>query len=146
VYSGSDSGVLYALNATTGAQIWSNTIASTACGGVRSSPAVLNNIVYITPCNSSVLALYANNGSILWSRAVTGTFDASSPAVAGNIVYVGSWSGTLYALNATTGTQVWNYTTGNSIYSSPAIAGGMVFLGGYTKALYALNATTGSNI
>jgi len=149
VYAGSDdTGILFALNAVTGAQIWNKTIAPSACGGVRSSPSVLNNIVYIIPCNGSVLALYANNGSIFWNSVISGTtFYASSPAVANNIVYIGSWGDSkLYALNATTGTKIWNYTTGSSIYSSPAIAGGIVFIGSEDKKIYALNATTGSSI
>jgi outer membrane protein assembly factor BamB len=42
VYVGSDDGNLYALDAGTGAKLWSY-----AAGGVDSSPTVVNGVVYV---------------------------------------------------------------------------------------------------
>ena len=38
----------------------------------------------------------------------------SSPAVANGVVYVGSDDGNVYALNASTGAKLWSYTTGST--------------------------------
>ena len=43
VYVGSNDGNVYALNASTGAMLWSYTTG----GGVYSSPAVANGVVYV---------------------------------------------------------------------------------------------------
>jgi eukaryotic-like serine/threonine-protein kinase len=94
VYVGSDTN-LYALNATTGAKLWSYTPA----GGVISSPAVANGVVYVgsfDKLNKNVYALNAKTGAKLWSYT-TGGYVESSPAVSNGVVYIGSGGGKVYA-------------------------------------------------
>ena len=85
VYVGSNNGNVYALNASTGALLWSY-----ATGAyVSSSPAVANRVVYVGSADNSVYALNASTGALLWSYITRG-FVAGSPALSNGVVYVGS--------------------------------------------------------
>src|SRR5580704_12943410 len=163
VYVGSwgdfDSNV-YALNASTGAKLWSYTTG----GQLVSSPAVANGVVYIGSGDSNVYALHASTGAKLWSYT-TGAGVESSPAVANGVVYVGYDDDNLYALNASTGAKLWSFATGGGsecifgvpqppgflnapckIFSSPAVANGVVYVSSTDGNLYALNASTGAKL
>ena len=64
VYVGAGDGNVYALNAGTGAKLWSY------ASGKRymySSPAVANGVVYIGSDDGNVYALNASTGAKLWS-------------------------------------------------------------------------------
>jgi glucose dehydrogenase len=91
VYVDSFDGNLYALNAFTGQELWSD-----ATGGGYSSPAVVGGVVYVGSSDDDVYALNAATGAELWSYT-TGSYVSSSPAVAGGMVYVGSYDDNLYA-------------------------------------------------
>ena len=77
VYFGSDDDNVYALNATTGARLWSYR----TDGNVDSSPAIANGVVYIGSNDWNVYALNASTGAKLWNYT-TGDWVFSSPAVA----------------------------------------------------------------
>ena len=87
VYVGSDDHYVYALNAATGAYIWSYKTG----GSVDSSPAVANGVVYVGSEDHKVYALNAATGTKIWSYG-TGDKVESSPAVANGVVYVGNQS------------------------------------------------------
>ena len=93
-------------NVATLADVW--TVSTT--GGISSSPAVANGVVYV---GSSDHTLYASDATgvagcsgapklcaPLW-MATTGDAVNSSPAVANGVVYVGSVDMKLYAFDAT---------------------------------------------
>jgi outer membrane protein assembly factor BamB len=86
-------GVVYALRATDGSEIWQASMGS-GTDHADDSPAVANSIVYIGTRNG-YYALNASTGSQIWfftspfsPRQYTG-YVYSSPAVAVNIVYFG---------------------------------------------------------
>jgi outer membrane protein assembly factor BamB/PKD repeat protein len=127
-FIGSDDSKVYALDASTGAFLWSYTTG----GGVSSSPAVADGKVYVGsgPLDKSVYALDANTGALVWKYTTGGAVD-SSPAVADGKVFVGSSDKYLYALDAITGALVWK--AGPGLYgalssSSPAVADGKVYI------------------
>ena len=134
VYIGDQFDGVYALNASTGAKLWS----FPNPGELESTPAVANGIVYFGGGNN-IYALNAATGATLWI-ASAGNFVASSPTVANGVVYIGSHDHNLYALNALTGAPLWNYTTGDIVYSSPAVVNGVVYFGSYDQRVYALDA------
>ena len=135
VYVGSVDGKLYALDASTGAYLWSYFMAD----WISSSPAVANGVVYLGGIlRRTLYALNASTGALKWSYE-TGGGIGSSPAAVNGVVYVGSEDGNLYALDAQTGTLLWNYTTGNAISSSPVVANGMVSVGSEDGSLYAFS-------
>jgi polyvinyl alcohol dehydrogenase (cytochrome) len=150
VYVPDWSGHLYAINAETGAAIWSHQIAEYdgVSGSVaRGSPAFYNNELIIgdringSHDGASVMAVNASNGNLLWITKIDPHPAAiiSGPAViAGSTVYVGTSSieesfadqpgyacctfrGSVTALNATTGKILWQTFVVPSGYSGGAI-------------------------
>ena len=141
IYFGSDDGNVYALNASTGAKLWSFSTGSAAALYV--SPAVANGVVYIGSFDANMYALNASMGTKLWSYN-TGGAVSSSPAVVNGVVYFGSTDSNVYALNAGTGAKLWSYATGTEILdTSPVVANGVVYFGSEESHVYALNAGTG---
>ena len=86
VYWGSYNG-FYALNAATGAKVWSYSTGN--LNEVSSSAAVADGVVYVGSFDHKVHALNAATGAELWSYS-TGGDVPSSPAVVNLAVYVGS--------------------------------------------------------
>jgi outer membrane protein assembly factor BamB len=133
--------LMYALNASTGARLW-----SFVARYIVNSPAVANGVVYVSSMDYDVYALNATTGATLWAYA-TGSNVESSPAVANGVVYVGSNDGNVYALNASTGAKLWSYATGGPVeFSSPAVANGVVYFDSADNYVYALNASTGAKL
>ena len=82
VYFGSLDNNVYALNASTGAKLWSYATGA----GVQSSPAVANGVVYFGSGDNNLYALNASTGAKLWSYTTGGGID-SSPTVVNGVVY-----------------------------------------------------------
>ena len=99
-------GQMLAVNASTGEKIWNYTTGV----GMRSSPAIASDVVYIGSGQSHFL-------------------DEARPY---NILV----DNKVYAFNTTTGNMIWSYQTDDSVDSSPAIAGGIVYVSSGGK-LYA---------
>jgi eukaryotic-like serine/threonine-protein kinase len=94
VYIGAGDGGAYALNAATGAKLW-----SFASGDrVFDSAAVANGVVYVGSDDNNVYALNAATEARLWSFT-TGAQNFSSPAVANGVVYIASTNGNMYAFH-----------------------------------------------
>jgi outer membrane protein assembly factor BamB len=141
VYFGSHDHKVYALDAATGALLWSYTTGDSVG---PSSPAVANGVVYVGSGDQNLYALDASTGALRWSYTTGG--GASSPAVANGVVYVGSNDDKLYALDASTGALLWSHTTGGWVSSSPAVVNGVVYFGSNDNKVYALDAATGISL
>lgn len=137
-----------ALNASTGALVWSSPIPQYGLDeDIGSGITVYNGRVYASSKNGSVYALNESNGSIDWSTPIgaPGIGNISTQAISANgTLYVGSLDNNLYALNAATGAILWKTPTGARIFSSPAIANGVVYLASFDRKFYAINGTTGA--
>jgi glucose dehydrogenase len=141
VYAASNDGNLYALNATTGAVLWSTCVHTTL-----TTPAVVKGVVYIIGSGGKLYALNATTGVVLWTTFTDG-YD-SSPTVANGVIYIGSHGGKLYALNAITGAVLWSVTPNSGVdtglfetpLNTPAVANGVVYvdLGGFKMFAYHL--------
>lgn len=85
----------YAIDTKTGKLVWKNDL-----GPRMSSPAIANNIIYITGGDPAtgygIFAVDAKIGNILWRYILPGT-DESSPAIANGTVFFGSRDGYVYA-------------------------------------------------
>jgi eukaryotic-like serine/threonine-protein kinase len=170
VYFGSRYGLVYALDAHTGEQIWASRAyirdnESAVSRGfpaglgvnIVSSPAVDHGTVYIGGGDCGVYALDAARGTVRWTyqanqellpgRAGTrplrpGMIVApqvrSSPAVVDGVVFICGPDLHLYALDAATGQPRWSSRLRS--HASPAVSDGMVYVGG----LQALDAGTGT--
>jgi len=100
VYVGSGDYKVYALNARTGAKLWSYRTGSF----VWSSPAVANGVVYIGSSDGKVYALNARTGAKLWSYT-TGGGVYCSPVVVNGALYAASTDGNVYAFGLKQGAE-----------------------------------------
>ena len=114
-------------------------------GQVRSSVAIVDNVLYTGTFGGYVYALDAATGATVWSTK-TGDNVWSSPAVANGLVYIGSNDFSFYALDAQTGSTVWSVATGGAVWSSPAVVGNVVYVGSTDDKFYAFNAQTGAEV
>src|SRR5207248_1805767 len=139
VYIGSLDGKLYAVDAASGARLWT----ATTGRAITSSPTVAGNGFAYAGSTDDKLYAFSAAGStgcsgtartcppLCTSTSASG-ITGSSPAVVNGVVYIGSFDFKLYAFDATgssgcsgtpkTCTPLWTATTGGSIYSSPAVA------------------------
>lgn len=131
VFVGSGNGSAYALNAVTGAIIWSYQTPSL----IRSSPTFYNNTVYFGDLSGKVHAVNAKTGQPKWIFATVGDtinnelegndFKAviASVAIKDTIAIIGGRDGNLYALHTITGKELWRYSyDGSWVISSAAIS------------------------
>ena len=136
VYIGSDDGKLWALDAATGAPIWSQPTG----GMVRSSPAVVGGIVYIGSNGGNLLAFDAVTGAPIWTTVLGG--QVAAPVVSGGRVFVGTRGGYFYALDAATGAVLWSHRIW-AVWESAALHGDTVYVGSDQYKLWAYDSATG---
>jgi outer membrane protein assembly factor BamB len=145
-------GILYALNLTTGAKLWEFSIradAPVSNGPTRSTPALVDDRLYLG-YGSGVYGINAVTGAKVWrTQSDTAVEVTSSPAVTGSAgdrtLLVGDVSGKLYALRAADGAKLWSYATGGLVYSSLAVSGGKAFAGSTDNFLYAFGLGGGTS-
>ncbi|MHC1630870.1 MAG: cobaltochelatase subunit CobN [Methanotrichaceae archaeon] len=132
VFFATDSSI-FALNATSGEELWKNDLK-----GTISSPAVSYGRVYIGTGDSRFCCFDARGGKLLWSTDVNGPVK-SSPVVAENMAYFGTntGEGTFYALDALNGSVIWTYPVNEYIMSSPSVSDGVLFIGADDSYIYA---------
>ena len=117
----------------------------TAGGGIHSSPAVVNGVVYFGSRDHYIYALNAETGQQIWSFK-TDSWVESSPAVVDGVLYCGSNDGHLYAIDAATGAELWRFRAPYAIRSSPAVANNRVYVGSDDYHFYAVDALTGKEL
>ena len=121
-------GVLFALDARTGAERWRVGLGAGVVRGHGSTPAVVDGTVYVGDAAGVVTALDAGTGAVRWTRSTGGRVD-SSPTVVDGTVYVGSDDGRLYALDAADGDVVWTAPVGGRVAGAPAVHDGLATVG-----------------
>jgi outer membrane protein assembly factor BamB len=144
---GFTSGQLFALDASTGAIVWRQTLSGQF---FQSSPTVVGNVLYIgvgffSPYyTGAVYAINALTGQVLWSNGNVNAIQ-TAPTVGNGMVYVASDFGEIYALDAATGQVQWSYDTtiGSAGGSAGALANGVLYMG-VGEFLFALNASDGA--
>ena len=135
---------IYALNATTGASDWSNTIPAAAGTNLASA----NGVIYFGDRVSSLYAVSAADGSSIWTSQVDGG-PASTPTIGGNgDIYYASTTNYVTAVHTSDGSFVWHYLVGKPFTStvSPILYSGGVYIGSMDLNMYAFQASTGTLI
>lgn len=137
-------GRVLALDATTGARIWS----WVGDEPMNQTMALAHDTLYV-PVKGAFTALDAETGEKRWQFAIDpddrnpmARIDRfSPPAVADDTVYVGGYDSGVYALDAHTGKCRWQYDLGEMFRASsqPAVVGGTVYVA--CDHLYALAET-----
>lgn len=144
-YIGDMSGFITAVDITNGEVAWSIKLG----GDITSSPAVIDDTVYIRNGEDILFALDAVTGEERW-RFVTGgdggyTLD-TAPAVADGVVYMttidSDGDDSLFSLDAATGKERWHFAPDVPGLFTPVVVDGTVFAAG-SGGLYAVDADTG---
>jgi outer membrane protein assembly factor BamB len=141
LYFGCTDKNVYALDTSTGAKKW-----QFATGGeIWSSPAVDNNIVFISSFDKKIYALDAITGDKKWDFP-TGANNVAPPFTLDNVVYVGSLDRNLYALDETSGNQLWKYEGKNWFWARPVAVKGVIYAPCLDNRVYGLEAKTGKKL
>jgi outer membrane protein assembly factor BamB len=132
-----ENGTVIVLDARTGEEQWSFPSSFPAPSTNRSSPAVVNETVYVGDKEGRFSALDLASGSLRW-QFTAGAPIAGTPVVADGIVYFGCADGNLYALDAATGTERWRYAADAAVESPPAIGDFVVIFCDVYGTMYAV--------
>lgn len=130
VYTGTDTGAVYALDTATGAIRWSS--AEAAPARVTDTPALADGSLYV-PTTDGLVVLDAGTGAPQWTAAA-GSLRVQ-PAVAGGLVFTGAEDGTVMAFDAAgcgnpSCDPLWSVDAGDtSISGAPAVNQGRLYVG-----------------
>lgn len=146
--AGQKSGIYYALDPETGAELWHTQVGpgiqwGSASDGTRIYVAVSNpaGVSYPGGKAGSWAALDPATGKILWQKPdPNGVTDIGPMAVANGVVYAPSMAPSdtapnMFALNAENGDKIWSYPAGSSVNAGATIVSGTVYWGsGYGRS------------
>ena len=143
VYAASADGKVFALDAESGKQIWTNSVKDRIFAGVGGDA----NQLYLVSRDADLLALSREDGSELW-RASLPTEVLSAPQSNGNLVVVQTTDGRVLAFNATDGEKRWQYESvvpalTMRAAAAPLVGGDVVIAGFANGKLLALAADSG---
>ena len=145
--AGQKSGIYFALNPDTGAEIWRTQVGpGSSLGGMEWGSASDGKRIYVsianfyglpTPVGSggSWSALDPATGAVLWQVGDPSGAIALGPlTVADGVVYAPSMAGaatapTMLALNAATGQTLWSFASGASVNAGASVVDGTVYWG-----------------
>jgi len=141
VFIGTYSGRLHAVDAETGADLWT----FQADGPILHSPAFEGGMIHFGAASPSrsLFCLRARDGEIVWkSECGEGGF-CTSPAIAGARILIGGRDGIFRAIAAISGREEWSFRTGGPIRTTAAISGDRVFVASDDMHAYALRIADG---
>lgn len=149
--AGQKSGIYYALDPATGAELWRTQVGpGSSLGGMEWGSASDGTRIYVSIANfygiptaygsgGSWAALDPATGVILWQKAdPSGAIDLGPLTAADGVVYASSMAGsavapTMLAFDAATGKTLWSYAAGSSVNAGATVVGETVYWGsGYT--------------
>lgn len=142
VYVGTAGGNVYAVDAATGAVIWSAAVGS----AVDAAPALAYGTLFVPTASGSLVALAAGGCGAAtcapsWSTPTGGALGVQ-PAVGGGVVFTGANDGVVSAFGAQGCASppcapLWTYATGSAITGAPAVTGGQLYVGTQANGLFA---------
>lgn len=143
VYVGLASGAVYAVDASTGRDLWR----FDADRDVWAAPLVTDDTVFVASLDHNLYALDAETGEVRWPKDL-GAALAGTPSISsdGETIYVGTFGSQLLALDTATGEERWNKATTNWVWSGPALDNGVLYFTDVSGMVYAVEAETGQNV
>jgi len=118
---------------------------------VKSSPAIVEDIVYVGSADANMYAIGLKDGRQVWKYQTPDVIEAA-PCVVEGSAYVGCSDGFLYALDAKTGSFRWKYETDGEILGaanwmrSPDGAGLWILVGSYDNRLHCVDSASGQAV
>jgi len=139
LYYGSTDGYVYAVDATSGAGVWSFKTSEK----IWATPIVDEGVVYVGSFDKKFYALSAADGRQLWNFEAGGVFTAAA-VISGNTIVIGSLDRSLYGLDRNTGAEKWRFTADKWFWGAPVIVGDRVFAPNTDGRVYILATETGA--
>ncbi|MFA5960827.1 MAG: outer membrane protein assembly factor BamB [Tatlockia sp.] len=102
IYTADSSGLIQAVDRTTGKMQWSKKLAE----GIVSGPTIASGVIAVGTDASSLILLKQADGSLLWQAKVSGEI-LSKPVIAQNKVITKTIDGNLYAFKLSNGEKLW---------------------------------------
>ena len=150
-------GALVALDAATGAEIWTQRLQSAATG----APTVRDGLVYVTSRDSRAWAIDAKNGRVKWQLQAGSTpsvmVGGTTPAVSDKFAIFPFGSGEMLAVFRKGGVRIWStiisgsrrghaHATISDITSDPVIYNNVVYAANQSGRLAAVDLNNGDRI
>ena len=127
--SPSDDSYLYCLNLE-GKIIW--TVNTT--GNLDSSPAIIDEWVYIGSDNGNVYCIDADNGELIWQKRLPAK--VSSPVVNNSKLIIECLDGNVYCLDKNLGEILWKTQLSIDVLSTPIVVDNHIFVRNYCLDLF----------
>jgi outer membrane protein assembly factor BamB len=150
-------GMLYAINPTTGAIRWSQTLR----GAGNTRPTYYDGLVYVISSDRTAWAIEADNGRVRWQidgvDDVNNRIGSTAPAVSDKFALFGFGSGEVQAVFRKGGLVYWNSSLKGAragraegavvdLGASPVIAGSRVYAAGASGRMVAMSLGNGERI
>jgi len=148
VYVGDRKGILHAVAARDGTQLWAWHTPNGAA--ITGAPAVdaAAGLAFVGTAKGTLYAVHTTGpsaGTLAWPASL-GAGSVQSPVFNGTRVYAGSTNGTVVALSVSTGATVWSATAAGGVSTAPSLdpAGGLLAVP-TSSGVTALDTATGSS-
>jgi outer membrane protein assembly factor BamB len=157
LYVTSGFGLLTALDAATGEEVWQQDLGSTGSG----APTVFGDLVYVLGGDDTGWALERDTGRIRWQTSQSGDVNnvlgAPAPAVNDRFAIFAFGDGALHGTFRNGGLRMWTaFVAGqrrssalakvNDVTAGPVISGDRVYVGSHSGRLLALDMDTGNRV
>jgi outer membrane protein assembly factor BamB len=150
--------ILYSVSPATGQVQWRHGIidgtwidgeffAASGMTGFMTSPAIVQDTMYIGGPDGFVNAVDVNTGKEKWRCEISGGL-SGVPVVAENKVFVGRMTapGGFWALDQETGRRIWETREFGRIWVAPAYHDGMLFFGNIAGDVFGVQASDGERV
>ncbi|MBA2656909.1 MAG: outer membrane protein assembly factor BamB [Tatlockia sp.] len=143
IYTADASGLVQAVNKSTGKSLWIKKLDS----AIASGPTISGGYIALGTDSSSVVLLKQSDGSQVWQAKTSGEV-LSKPVISSNKVIAKTIDGNLYAFNLATGAQLWMAEHGApslilKASSSPVVINNLVLVGFSDGKMDAIDLQTG---
>ena len=130
---------LYAVDLTTGKQVWRRKL-----GSFKASPGYDNGRLVVGDLEGKVYGVDAAKGDLLWTFETQGEIHAAPNFVKGDLL-IGSHDGTLYRLSRD-GKKVWEYKIDGPVNGAAAVIGDRTFVAGCDSLLHVVDVASGKAV
>ena len=135
IYFGTLGKRVYAVNASTGKQVWMQKLD----GAVLGSPVLgKNNTLYVGTYGGTVYGLNSTSGENVWSKQAS-TWIWTGPVLNDTNLYVGDANGKLFAFPVSGNGQPWSKDLSGAIIGAPVVNGDNIFVGTEAGSVYRLD-------
>jgi eukaryotic-like serine/threonine-protein kinase len=122
---------LYALDAATGAQLWSNSLPES----ITSAPTLAYGRLYVRSIDHELYALDGQSGATVWKTTIgdlseppLSNWREAPPTVANGVAYLVEDENSVVGADAATGTILWRSPARNSLWAPVVVVNGRVYV------------------